>query len=361
MISFRYYHADLIARYIWRVIASDNLLLLLAVLASGMAVRAFTVLGLIATLQSIVAAIKPMMMVNAVNKGSNYLGVGYVVDSGDVVSILIIAILFIFGLTWVVQAVHSKLVGRLNFKCTKHMQSLIGGQSVEFDAYIIDRLPALLQAVTRCCDIALFILLILIAISILVPKLGLLVLPAMVAALVLVEVFRDRGKLRREKELWDARHKYNTVIARRAKKERVNAADEARALQEFQAIRENQRHRAAVQPQIMAFIGAVAICAIIYNLFTSELELDQLAGMLIVVVVGIRYVIRLSRELSTNFSRILELRSKTEIMRAVLEPDPAAPDLQNVGSKSENVPDGSWISAPHSGVSGACKPGAIAK
>lgn len=340
MTAFRPYHADLIARFIWRVIASGNLLLLCAVAVTGMAVRALTLLGFVATLQSIVAAIKPKMMVNVVNGGFTYLGLSYVIDPTDIVSILMIAILFIFGLNWIVQAVHSKLVGRLNFKSIEHMQSLIGGQSIEADAYIIDRLPALVQAVIRCCIIVLFMLFILIAISLLVPQLGLVVLPAMVVALVIVQVLGDRGKLRRHKELRDARRKYDMMIVDRPSNGRVNAAAEAKALREYEAIREQQRHRAAVQPQISAFIGAIAICAIIYNLFTSELNVDQLAGMLIVVVVGIRYIISYSRELSANFSRILELRSRTEIMRAVLKPDSLLPaELQNLRSASQNAPD----------------------
>lgn len=341
MISFRYHHANLIAKYLWKVVVSRNLFFLGAAVATGMTVRVFTLLGFVVTLQSIVAAIRPQLMVNYFKKAFMHLGLGDGIDSSNVLTMLIVTILLVFGLNLIVQVLHSKFVGRLNLRSIERMQSLIGGKSNETDSYIIDKVPATVQAFVTCCVIGLLMLFLLVAISFITPMLGLLILPSMVLALVLVQVLSDRGKLRRDKELWDARQKYSKFIALSAEKEQSSRADKAKALREYEAVQERLRHIAAVRPQISALIGAIAICAIIYHLFTLELKLGQLAGMLIVFVVGIRYIISYSREFSTNFSRILELRSRTEIMRAVLEANPRPPELQDVQCKSQNAIDGS--------------------
>ena len=60
------------------------------------------------------------------------------------------------------------------------------------------------------------------------------------------------------------------------------------------------------------FIGALALCGVIYYLFQSKFEMGALISVLILFVVAVRRTLVASKEISVQFISILDLRKDTK-------------------------------------------------
>ncbi|MCP3868558.1 MAG: ABC transporter ATP-binding protein [Gammaproteobacteria bacterium] len=273
----------------------------------GVLGRLLSLVGFAMTLQAIVAAIKPESILRILNKVLSKLEIPITIDGDYVIPLLMIAILLVYGSNWIVQYVRSLLMRRINQRIFSDIRNFAPQRVMDEDIFIIEQGPAAAQAAEKCMEVSLFIIMILTLFIFISPTLVLMLLPIL-AVLVVIQILGDRVKLRELKEQNDTRSTYINEFDPSGKAQKRIKPENNTYRQSLIEARENRRHRVAVKPQSDTFIGAIAIVVIIYYLDSLNLNSEYLAGLLILFVIGLRYIISAGIEMSASVSRLLELR-----------------------------------------------------
>lgn len=316
-IKTRYDYIELIFRFIFRRVVKDNAGLLGSSVAIGVIVRVLTLVGFALTLQAIVAAIEPSIVMSMTEGIFHSFGLTSYFNANSLVYILVGLLLSVYGTAWGLQKTRSILVGRLIKRVLNQAVNFEENVDFEDDVFLVEKTSLLIESVDRSLEILVFIFLVVCMISFMAPGLAMLFFPGLIV-LVFVHVVGDKSRLREQERANASRRCYLNVIGDNGKSRRRQFAARSMERDEYISIREVRRQRTATKKQLDAFVGAVAISLIIYYVFSSKLQLGELAGILIVFVAGIRYAIAAGRELGVSIGKILELRAEKHRLRSML-------------------------------------------
>lgn len=306
-------HLKLIAMFVRQRIVAGNVLHLMVTVGLGLVGRALTLICFALTLQAIVAAINPGMVLRVLSRAHQKLGLGFAVGPDELVIVVISSIVAAYATNLIVRHLHARSFENVISRIMRKSENFSKSLSMEDDVFTIERLPVIVQSVVAFCEIALFCTIIVIIISLVAPTLSLILLIAL-CLLIVVQVFGDRSKLRELDTQRAAKALYVGAGAPGAKSARHEHPQDTPARQAYLEARSLRRRKAFTKPHADAFAGALVLAVVIHYLFNAELSMDQLAGLVFLFVLGIRYVVSMGRELSTKLGTILELRKETRLL-----------------------------------------------
>jgi hypothetical protein len=316
LIPQRFHFVIPVVAFIFRRTIKGNEKILIVSMMLGVIGRILALVGFAVTLQAIVAAIHPEILIGLLNRVFTHFHINISIDAVNIVPVLIIAILVIFSAGWLIQYTRSYLIGILNLRITRYDQSLASQLTMDDDIFLLEQVPPVVEAVEKSCEILLFMLMVIAMIAYMAPMLSLLLIP-MLGLLVSVQVFGDRSRLRNLHQQNMARKNYVNETRDNGALRKRDAPLDIEERVEYFTLRERMRHQRVVKPQADAFVGAVVISMVIYYLSIAEINSEHLAGVLIIFVVGIRNIISSGRELSVAISKILELRKDPKVLVTV--------------------------------------------
>jgi hypothetical protein len=296
-----------IVTFLYLKLIKDNAFLLILCIIIGISARIITLIGFAITLQAFIAAIRPDVILSFSNKLLVSLGFDLEIQVENLVHILILIIILIYGLNFLFHIIYSKILKKYIFYIVNDKEKFMVKQTMDDDIFLVEEVPPVIQSMIKSLEVIMFMTLVIVLISLLVPVLVLLLLPVLML-LVFIQVVADRAKLRDLEHQKKARQCYVNFKDVDGKLRRRLSPEINIERDRYLQIRDKRRHKALIKPQFDVFVGAIATSIVIYYLFKAQLDVEQLAGLLIIFVVGIRNVIASGRELSVSISRLLELR-----------------------------------------------------
>ncbi|MEM7249821.1 MAG: hypothetical protein AAF493_00265 [Pseudomonadota bacterium] len=303
----RYAYLRTVLRYVGTLIRRQNRLKLAMSLFFGVSVRVLNLAGFALTLKAIVAAIKPSIVTDFIAVyAAKYVSLPPNINDYIVV-ILAGCVIAIFGLKLIFAHLHFYLQSQLVRSFVVDKSNFEPNRIFEQDVFVLENLPLTVQAIEKSIEIIIFVLLMLGFIAFIAPLLALLLIPTL-SLLVMASVVRDRKSLRESNAQRETKVRYVERVDEHYGDDGVKRPLDCEERERYFAARVQRQRRVALNPQLDSFFGATAIVLVIYYLAQSNIDAESLAGLLLVFVIGIRYVVAAGRELSINVSRILELR-----------------------------------------------------
>jgi hypothetical protein len=312
----RYGYVKDIAGFTRRRIISGNIKLLVGLIISGVACRILGLVGFAMTLQAIVGAIRPNIFMPIIEQIEKALSFSLGLRESDVVFILIGIVIVIFVTNLISHRIRAFFSTKLNYRLVYDERNFCKDRLMDDDIFLVEQLPPTVQSIEKCFEIFIFMVLIIMMILFVSPDLVLLLLP-LVCLIVIASVYGDRSRLRDVKRQQDARKTYVNRLDPDGKLRKHERPSNNKKRDQYLKILNERRQQETIKPQIDALVGACAMCIIVYYLSRSGFDTQRMAGTLLIFVVGVRYLIASVREFGVNFSRVLELRKNSRLLKVI--------------------------------------------
>lgn len=318
---FTRYHAQTIVKFIWTFALKGNLGKVAALSLLGVVSRFLTIASFAVALKAVLAALRPDLVLVVIGVVYEAVGLERTVTYDTLPPILISLVITVNLLNWLT----SVLIGRISAAYNNRLiaKEIISWEhrSIDDDLFILDKMPIIARSVVRSIEVSLFLVSMLGLIFIFSSDLALFLIP-LIAVLVVAQVLGDRKKLVVLTEMRKARRKYLTYFDENTGKlrKRTTAEDNCDRRAYFD-LREHVRFRGLMKDRLDSFLGALALGVVIYYLFQNQMEVGELASLLIVFVLAIRQTLGAGKQLSVHLLAILELRRDTRQLARMMAPD----------------------------------------
>ncbi len=316
-----------LAHFIRLHILKGNEFLFAITVLLGAIIRIASLFSYALTLQAIVAAIRPDVVHGFLSRALAALPLNLTITVDQVIPVLISAIILIHAMNWVGQYIRIGILEHINKKIAARQSNFADGRTMDEDLFLLEQVPGIIQSLDKVVQIVLLMIMIMLLISLAAPILTLLLLPILVG-MVAIQVYGDRRNLREIQKQQDARRLYvNHTDPKDGKFRRRPCPQDTKDRDFYLSILIGRRRHTNVKPETDAFVSAIALSLVIYYLHIAHLSMDQLAGLLVLFVVGLRYMIASGRELSVNILLILNMRKDIELLQNILIADKQAKDI----------------------------------
>lgn len=318
---FSRYHATLIAQFLRKVIVQGNVALIAFIVVLRVIGRFLIILSFAVTLKAVVAAIRPDLVLRAIDKIIHLIGIDMKISYAELPPILMGLVLGVNGMNWFVVFLTERMNTRLNVRIIGEHSRFGARSTMANDLFLLERVPDLAQNLIRCMDTSVFILLMIVLIFVFSPGLSMMLIP-LLAILVIVQIYSGRSRLKLNNARRKAKIDYVTYTTEEGRQRKRLQPEDIVERREYLAVKDKVRVQDAMKNRFDSFIGAVVLATIIYYLFHSNIELDAFyASLLIVFILALRQTIGAGKQLSSQISLVLELRKDTYLLNQILEVD----------------------------------------
>lgn len=312
-------HFNLIVKFLMHHIVRGNRLRISFAVILGFVGRIVTLVGFFITFNAIVAAVRPEIVARHATAVFHKVGVGVTVTADNIAMAIIGSIIGVYILKYLIYILYYEILKKATQRANAYRNISNSNATIDDDVYMIEQTPDLVQSVVVVNEVALLILFFGTFLLYFSAEIGLLVL-LMIGFMVVMLIISDRSNLRSNAYQKDARRLYLNIDEGGGKLRRRGGPEAVPERQKLIVARGARARRSVMKPQIEALYAGIVTAIIIFFMFRAHISIDQLAGMLVLFVVGIRYSINTGRDLSINLGRILELRTHVKLMRRAMEP-----------------------------------------
>ena len=304
-------HSQSITRFIWHFIIDGNVMLILLISSFRFVCRFIELINFAIALKALVAAIRPDFVLKVFSYILAFAGLDMTITYESLPPILIGIVILVSLVNWLLVWIVSSLDKYFHNKLARRPYLWRLELPINDDLFVIEKLPGLSQNIIKCIDIMGFLIVMIWLVSLFSPGLVLFLMPIL-AMMIVVQIIVDRAKLQWLERMREAKLNYTTIVTEAGRGGKRTLAENNSQRQDYINIKEHLKYRKAMILSFNNFIGALALCGVIYYLFQSKLEMGALISVLILFVVAVRRTLVASKELSVQFISILDLRKDTK-------------------------------------------------
>ncbi|WP_316863003.1 hypothetical protein [uncultured Cohaesibacter sp.] len=233
---------------------------------------------------------------------------------------IVVALIVIVNIVdWVAFLLTERLTTTLNKRINANSSKFGEDAAMGEDLFLIERVTIITQSVLKCLDALIYISIMMFLIFFFSPILAVFLAPLLLLQIAF-QVLSRRSNLKATEENRQIRDGYVFDSQTEGVKNKRLFSEDITERKRYVDSLENRRYSRNLKLHFDNFLGALVLVAVIFYLFSSEMEMDATrASLLILFIVALRQTVGLGKELSREFTALLDLRRDTDKLQYIID------------------------------------------